>query len=122
MHPYGSRRSTATVISCGLLTWTPEFKEQIGPSEYELGKIIIDSAVEAGIGHAVHASLTAATKLTNCKVTVLAFDGRVFIIYFYLAPSDVNASGEIQIKLASQSTCSKGASLPRLQSSVPAGF
>ena len=53
------------------------FKQEIGPSEYEMGKIIVDAAVEAGIKHAVHASLPAATKLTNGKVPVLAFDGEI---------------------------------------------
>ena len=41
-----------------------------------MGKIIIDAAVKPGVKHAVHASLPAASKLTNGKVPVLAFDGK----------------------------------------------
>ncbi|KAJ4252744.1 hypothetical protein NW762_010650 [Fusarium torreyae] len=52
----------------------PNFKERIGPSEQDMGKITVNAAVEAGVKHAVHASLPAATKLTGGKVPLLAFD------------------------------------------------
>lgn len=41
-----------------------------------MGKIIIDVAVQTGVKHAVHASLPAASKLTNLEVPLLAFDGK----------------------------------------------
>jgi hypothetical protein len=41
-----------------------------------MGKTVIDSAVKAGVKHAVHASLPAASKMTNGKVPLLAFDGK----------------------------------------------
>ncbi|CAI6041219.1 unnamed protein product [Clonostachys chloroleuca] len=62
----------------------PNFKERIGPSEFEMGKIVIDTAVKAGVKHAVHASLPAATKLTNSKVPVLAFDDKAAISEYLL--------------------------------------
>lgn len=51
------------------------FKQRIGLGELEMAKIVIDTAVKSGILHAVHASLPAASKLTNGQVPVLAFDG-----------------------------------------------
>ncbi|KAF4462139.1 hypothetical protein FALBO_11054 [Fusarium albosuccineum] len=62
----GSRKLIAVV----------EFKQRIGPPELEMGKTVIDAAVKAGVKHAVHASLLAASKLTNGKVPLLAFDGK----------------------------------------------
>ncbi|KAI8274607.1 NmrA-like family domain-containing protein [Colletotrichum sp. SAR11_57] len=52
----------------------PNFKQRIGPSELQMGKGIVDAAVKAGIKHAVHASLPAASELTKGQVPVLAFD------------------------------------------------
>ncbi|WAO92333.1 NmrA domain-containing protein [Fusarium falciforme] len=64
----------------------PNFKNRIGPSEFEMGKIIIDAAVKSGVKHAVHASLPAASKLTNGKVPVLAFDDKAAISEYLLEP------------------------------------
>ncbi|RSL75630.1 hypothetical protein CEP51_010688 [Fusarium floridanum] len=64
----------------------PNFKDRIGPSEFEMGKIIIDTAVQTGVKHAVHASLPAASKLTNGKVPVLAFDDKAAISEYLLEP------------------------------------
>ncbi|KFA80083.1 hypothetical protein S40288_08202 [Stachybotrys chartarum IBT 40288] len=47
---------------------------RIGPSELDMGKNVVDAAVEAGVQHAVHASLPATSKPTDGKVPVLAFD------------------------------------------------
>ncbi|KAF5572952.1 hypothetical protein FPCIR_14140 [Fusarium pseudocircinatum] len=57
---------------------------RIGPSEQDMGRIIVDAAVEAGIKHAVHASLPAATKLTDGKVSLLAFDDKAAISDYVL--------------------------------------
>ncbi|KAF4973693.1 hypothetical protein FSARC_82 [Fusarium sarcochroum] len=62
----------------------PNFKERIGPSEQDMGKIIVDAAVEAGVQHAIHASLPAATKLTAGKVPLLAFDDKAAISEYIL--------------------------------------
>lgn len=40
-----------------------------------MGKIVIDSAIQAGVEHMIHASLPYATKLTNGKVPMISFDG-----------------------------------------------
>ncbi|KAH7145510.1 hypothetical protein B0J13DRAFT_595425 [Dactylonectria estremocensis] len=64
----------------------PNFKQRIGPPELEMGKIVIDSAVKAGVKHAVHASLPAASKLTNGKVSLLAFDDKAAISEYMLEP------------------------------------
>ncbi|KAJ3550033.1 hypothetical protein NM208_g205 [Fusarium decemcellulare] len=60
----------------------PNFKQRIGPPEREMGKTVIDAAVKAGVKHAVHASLPAASKLTDGKVPLLAFDGKYSSQYF----------------------------------------
>ncbi|KAI8294360.1 NmrA-like family domain-containing protein [Colletotrichum sp. SAR 10_99] len=41
-----------------------------------MGKGIVDAAVKAGVKHAVHASLPAASELTKGEVPVLAFDAK----------------------------------------------
>lgn len=58
------------------------FKQQIGPSELEMGRGILDAAANAGIKHVVHASLPAATKLTQGRVSLTAFDGTTVSILF----------------------------------------
>ncbi|KAL3293543.1 NmrA-like family protein, partial [Colletotrichum asianum] len=62
----------------------PNFKQRIGPSELQMGKGIVDAAVKAGVKHAVHASLPAASELTKGEVPVLAFDdgGNVSAAWF----------------------------------------
>lgn len=57
------------------------FKQQIGPSEFEMGRGILDAAAKAGIKHVVHASLPAATKLTDGRVSLTAFDGKMPFCY-----------------------------------------
>lgn len=41
-----------------------------------MGRIVLDAAERAGVQHVVHASLPAATKLTDGKVPMVAFDGQ----------------------------------------------
>ncbi|CAH0046243.1 unnamed protein product [Clonostachys solani] len=62
----------------------PNFKQQIGPSELEMGKILLDAAAAAGIGHVIHASLPAATELTNGSVPLVAFDDKAAISKYAL--------------------------------------
>lgn len=44
-----------------------------------MGKTIVDAAVKMGVRHAIHASLPASTKLTEGRVTLLAFDGKLIL-------------------------------------------
>ncbi|KAF5485080.1 NmrA-like family domain-containing protein [Colletotrichum siamense] len=64
----------------------PNFKQRIGPSELQMGKGIVDAAVKAGVKHAVHASLPAASELTKGEVPVLAFDDKSAISKYLLEP------------------------------------
>ncbi|KAH0433006.1 NmrA family protein [Colletotrichum camelliae] len=64
----------------------PNFKQRIGPSELQIGKGMVDAAVKAGIKHAVHASLPAASELTKGEVPVLAFDDKSAISKYLLEP------------------------------------
>ena len=42
-----------------------------------MGKNVIDSAVESGVKHIVHASLPYASELTQGKVPMISFDGNL---------------------------------------------
>lgn len=46
------------------------------PTEFDMGKIIVDAAVTAGVRHVVHASLPYSSKLTDGQVSLISFDGR----------------------------------------------
>lgn len=46
-----------------------------GPCETDLGKIIVDAAMEVGVQHFVYSGMESATKITNGAVPNKAFDG-----------------------------------------------
>lgn len=51
-------------------------------TELDLGKIIVDAAVEAGVEVFVYSGFNSATEITNGKVACKAFDGE---LYLYMA-------------------------------------
>jgi uncharacterized protein YbjT (DUF2867 family) len=57
----------------------PNFKQEIGPPESEMGKTVIDAAIKQGIKHFVFAGLPEASKLTNGAVPILSFDNKAAI-------------------------------------------
>lgn len=46
-----------------------------GPSETDLGKILVDAAVEAGVRHFVYSGMESASKITKGAVPNKAFEG-----------------------------------------------
>lgn len=46
-----------------------------GPSETDLGKIIVDAAVEARVRHFVYSGMESASKITKGAVPNKAFEG-----------------------------------------------
>ncbi|KAJ5980898.1 hypothetical protein N7481_008196 [Penicillium waksmanii] len=50
------------------------FTNQDGPSEFDMGKVIVDAAAEAGVQHVVFSSGPACTEMTNGKVSMKAMD------------------------------------------------
>ncbi|OJD12176.1 hypothetical protein AJ78_07188 [Emergomyces pasteurianus Ep9510] len=50
------------------------FTDPTGPTEFDLGKIIIDSAIEAGVKHIVFSSGPPCTEMTGGKVRMKAMD------------------------------------------------
>ncbi|CAG9994362.1 unnamed protein product [Clonostachys byssicola] len=62
----------------------PNFKQQIGPSELDMGRLILHTAAAVGIKHVVHASLPAATKLTQGRVPMVNWDDKAAISEYAL--------------------------------------
>ncbi|KAL6415619.1 hypothetical protein AUP68_02185 [Ilyonectria robusta] len=54
----------------------PNFKNEIGPPESAMGKIVIDAAMRQGVKHFVFSGLPEAKKLTNGEVSILSFDNK----------------------------------------------
>ncbi|KAI8670466.1 NmrA domain-containing protein [Fusarium keratoplasticum] len=52
------------------------FKNEVGPPESEMGRIIIDAAIRQGVDHFVFQNLPAASKITNGEVPILSFDNK----------------------------------------------
>lgn len=46
-----------------------------GPSDTDVGKIIVDAAVEAGVKHFVYSGLPSSSKITNGSVSSQIFEG-----------------------------------------------
>ena len=52
------------------------WKNDAGPTEFYLGKIIIDAAAEAGVQHIVYSSGPPCTAMTNGQVSMKAMDSK----------------------------------------------
>lgn len=48
-----------------------------GPNESDLGRVIVDAAVEAGVLHFVYSGFEGAHKITNGAISNKAFDGNL---------------------------------------------
>lgn len=46
-----------------------------GPSDADVGKIIVDAAVETGVKHFIYSGLASASKITNGAIRSKIFDG-----------------------------------------------
>lgn len=46
-----------------------------GPSDADVGKIIVDAAVETGVKHFVYSGLASASKIANGAISSKIFDG-----------------------------------------------
>ncbi|CAI7631484.1 unnamed protein product [Penicillium manginii] len=64
------------------------FANQDGPSEFDMGKIIVDAAAEAGVQHIVFSSGPSCTEMTNGKVSMKAMDMK-YKIEQYIKDLDV---------------------------------
>ena len=54
----------------------PNFKNEVGPPESAMGKIVIDAAIRQGVKVFVFAGLPEANRLTNGEVSILSFDNK----------------------------------------------
>ncbi|KAH7159429.1 hypothetical protein B0J13DRAFT_518894 [Dactylonectria estremocensis] len=54
----------------------PNFKNEVGPPESEMGRIIIDAAIRQGVQHFIFQSLPPSSKITNGEVPILSFDNK----------------------------------------------
>lgn len=52
------------------------FTTEGGPTEFDMGKIIVDSAVQAGVKHLVFSSGPPCTEMTNGRVRMKAMDSK----------------------------------------------
>ncbi|KAM0347765.1 hypothetical protein ACHAPU_004781 [Fusarium lateritium] len=52
----------------------PSVTQLGGPSEFDMGKILVDAAAEAGVRHFVYSGLASASKVTGGVVPNIAFD------------------------------------------------
>ncbi|KAK2796751.1 hypothetical protein FQN50_009432 [Emmonsiellopsis sp. PD_5] len=52
------------------------FKNEIGPPESAMGKIVIDAAIRQGVKYFVFAGLPESNRLTNGEVPIVSFDGK----------------------------------------------
>ncbi|KAI3571492.1 hypothetical protein IWW34DRAFT_897958 [Fusarium oxysporum f. sp. albedinis] len=52
------------------------FKNEVGPPESAMGKIVIDAATRQGVGHFIFQSLPQANKMTNGEVSIVSFDNK----------------------------------------------
>ncbi|OJJ42396.1 hypothetical protein ASPZODRAFT_170187 [Penicilliopsis zonata CBS 506.65] len=68
-----------------------QWKSGKQPSEFDMGKNIIDCAVRAGVRHLVHASLPAASKLTDGRVPMISFDDKSRISEYMMAAVETHA-------------------------------
>lgn len=61
------------------------FTDPTGPTEFDLGKTIIDSAIEAGVKHIVFSSGPPCTEMTGGKVRMKAMDSKPPEDWLFLA-------------------------------------
>ncbi|KAH6873445.1 hypothetical protein B0T10DRAFT_522540 [Thelonectria olida] len=52
------------------------FKNEVGPPESAMGKIVIDCAIRQGVPHFVFQGLPEANRLTNGEVSIVSFDNK----------------------------------------------
>ncbi|KAF5662224.1 family 1 [Fusarium heterosporum] len=60
----------------------PSVNQTDGPSEFDMGKIIVDAAAEAGVRHFVYSGLASASKVTGGAVPNTAFDMKSAIVEY----------------------------------------
>ncbi|KAF2653652.1 NAD(P)-binding protein [Lophiostoma macrostomum CBS 122681] len=78
------------------------FKQEIGPPEFEMGKIVIDAAIKQGIKYFVFAGLPYASKLTGGAVPILSFDNKAAISEYarhagFRSVVDVNSAWAMEV-------------------------
>ncbi|KAF9891328.1 hypothetical protein FE257_004183 [Aspergillus nanangensis] len=58
------------------------FKNEVGPPESAMGKIVIDAAIRQGVQYFVFQGLPQANRLTNGEVSILSFDNKNAIAHY----------------------------------------